>query len=110
MAGARITPCSRSSATSCCAARPRWQLPELGRWVRAAEADALAVKGEVRAGRGGATVALRDLRLLAAGFDSPGANSGDVIGPGPGLEGGRPVFAPPHGRGGLRVAPAPPRP
>jgi ribosomal protein S18 acetylase RimI-like enzyme len=59
----------------------------------------------VRAGRGGATVALRDLRLLAAGFDSPGANSGDVIGPDPDLEGARAFFVPRNVRWGLRVPP-----
>lgn len=64
----------------------------------------------MRAGRGGATVALRDLRLLAAGFDSPGANSGDVIGPDPDLEGARAFFAPRHVQWGLRVPPELPWP
>ena len=73
--------------------------------MRAAQADTLAVRGEVRARYGGVTAELRDLRVLAAGFESPGANGGDVTGPDPDLAGARGFFAGRSERWGLRVPP-----
>ena len=73
--------------------------------MRAAEAAALAVKGEIRAPYGGATADLRDLRVLAAGFESPGANSGDVTGPDPDVEAARAFFAARGVGWGVRVPP-----
>ena len=73
--------------------------------MRAAQADSLAVQGELRAAAGGATAAPRDLVLMAAGFEAPGVNSGDVTGPDPDLDAARAFYA---GRGvlwGLRVPP-----
>ena len=63
----------------------------LGR-VRAAQADALAVQGELRAAWGGAVAAPRDLQLMVAGFEAAGVNSGDVTGPDPDLDAARAFF------------------
>jgi GNAT superfamily N-acetyltransferase len=71
--------------------------------VRAAQADALAVQGELRAPAGGATAAPRDLRLCAAGFEAPGVNSGDVTGPDPDIEAARAFFGERGVTWGLRV-------
>jgi predicted N-acetyltransferase YhbS len=71
--------------------------------VRAAQADALAVQGELRATWGGAVAAPRDLQLMVAGFEADGVNSGDVTGPDPDLDAARAFFTE-HGVGwGLRV-------
>ena len=61
--------------------------------MRAAQADSLAVQGELREPVGGAVAAPRDLLLIAAGFDAPGVNSGDVTGPDPDLEAARAFYA-----------------
>src|SRR5215210_3041720 len=91
-------------------APPRSRLPDLGERVRAAQADSLAVQGELRASAGGATAAPRDLRLMAAGFESAGVNSGDVTGPDPDLEAARAFYAERGVSWGLRVPPELPWP
>jgi GNAT superfamily N-acetyltransferase len=73
--------------------------------VRAAQADALAVQGQLREPVGGAVAAPRDLQLMVAGFEAPGVNSGDVIGPDPDLEAARAFFAEHGVSWGLRVPP-----
>jgi len=78
--------------------------------VRAAQADSLAVQGELRASVGGATAAPRDLRLMAAGFESAGVNSGDVTGPDPDLDAARAFYAERGVTWGLRVPPELPWP
>jgi GNAT superfamily N-acetyltransferase len=71
--------------------------------VRAAQADSLAVQGELRKAVGGAVAAPRDLLLMAAGFEAPGVNSGDVTGPEPDLEAARAFFGERGVSWGLRV-------
>jgi ribosomal protein S18 acetylase RimI-like enzyme len=61
------------------------------------------VQGELRVPFGGATAAPRDLQLMAAGFDAPGVNSGDVTGPDPDLEAAREFYAARGVSWGLRV-------
>jgi GNAT superfamily N-acetyltransferase len=73
--------------------------------VRGAQADALAVQGQLREPGGGAVAAPRDLQLMVAGFEAPGVNSGDVIGPDPDLEAARAFFAEHGVTWGLRVPP-----
>jgi ribosomal protein S18 acetylase RimI-like enzyme len=71
--------------------------------VRAAQAESLAVQGELRSGAGGAVAAPRDLLLMAAGFEAPGVNSGDVTGPDPDLEAAHAFFGERGVSWGLRV-------
>ncbi len=71
--------------------------------MRAAQADALAVQGELRAAWGGAVAAPRDLQLMVAGFEAAGVNSGDVTGPDPDLDAARAFFAEHGVAWGLRV-------
>jgi GNAT superfamily N-acetyltransferase len=73
--------------------------------VRAAQADSLVVQGQLREPAGGAIAAPRDLQLMAAGFEAPGVNSGDVTGPDPDLEAARAFFAGHGVSWGLRVPP-----
>ena len=73
--------------------------------MRAAQADALRVQGELRAAWGGAVAAPRDLQLMAAGFEAQGVNSGDVTGPDPDVDAAREFFASHGVRFGLRVPP-----
>ena len=61
--------------------------------MRAAQADALAVQGELRVPWGGEAAAPRDLQLCAAGFEAAGVNSADVTGPDPDLEAAREFYA-----------------
>jgi ribosomal protein S18 acetylase RimI-like enzyme len=61
------------------------------------------VQGELRVPAGGATATPRDLQLMAAGFEAPGVNSGDVIGPDPDLDAAREFYAARGVRWGLRV-------
>ncbi|HYH89629.1 MAG TPA: GNAT family N-acetyltransferase [Solirubrobacteraceae bacterium] len=78
--------------------------------MRAAQADSLAVQGELREPVGGAVATPRDLLLITAGFDAPGVNSGDVTGPDPDLEAARAFFAQHGVSWGLRVPPELPWP
>ena len=71
--------------------------------MRAAQADALAIQGELRAAWGGAVAAPRDLQLMVAGFEAAGVNSGDVTGPDPDLAAAEAFFAEHGVRWGLRV-------
>jgi ribosomal protein S18 acetylase RimI-like enzyme len=80
-------------------------LPELLERARAAQADSLAVQGELRERAGGGTAAPRDLRLCAAGFEATGVNSGDVTGPDPDLDAARAFFGARGVSWGLRVPP-----
>jgi GNAT superfamily N-acetyltransferase len=59
---------------------------------------------------GGASAALRDLQLMAAGFESAGVNSGDVTGPDPDLDAARAFYAARGVTWGLRVPPELPWP
>ncbi len=52
---------------------------------------------------GGATAAPRDLQLMAAGFEAPGVNSGDVTGPNPDLAAAREFYGDRGVTWGLRV-------
>jgi GNAT superfamily N-acetyltransferase len=61
------------------------------------------VQGELRVPAGGATAAPRDLQLMAAGFEAPGVNSGDVTGPDPDLDAAREFYAARGVSWGLRV-------
>jgi len=61
------------------------------------------VQGELRVPAGGATAAPRDLQLMAAGFEAPGVNSGDVTGPDPDLDAARKFYAARGVTWGLRV-------
>jgi GNAT superfamily N-acetyltransferase len=61
------------------------------------------VQGELRVPAGGATAAPRDLQLMAAGFEAPGVNSGDVTGPNPDLDAAREFYAARGVTWGLRV-------
>jgi GNAT superfamily N-acetyltransferase len=61
------------------------------------------VQGELRAPAGGATATPRDLQLMAAGFEAPGVNSGDVTGPNPDLDAAREFYAARGVTWGLRV-------
>ena len=76
---------------------------ELVERARAAQADSLEVQGSLRERAGGATAAPRDLQLMAAGFEAPGVNSGDVTGPDPDLDAARAFYAARGVRWGLRV-------
>jgi len=78
-------------------------VPELGELARAAQADSLRVQGELRVPAGGGTAAPRDLQLMAAGFEAPGVNSGDVTGPDPDLGAARAFYAARGVTWGLRV-------
>jgi GNAT superfamily N-acetyltransferase len=71
--------------------------------VRTAQADAFAAQGSLREPYGGGTVAARDLVLMAAGFEAPGVNSGDVTGPDPDLDAARAFYAARGVTWGLRV-------
>jgi GNAT superfamily N-acetyltransferase len=71
--------------------------------VRTAQADALAVQGELRVPWGGEAAAPRDLQLCAAGFEAAGVNSADVTGPDPDLEAARAFYARHGVRWGVRV-------
>jgi ribosomal protein S18 acetylase RimI-like enzyme len=71
--------------------------------VRAAQADALAEQGRLRASVGGAVAELRDVVVMTAGFEAEGVNSGDVIGPEPDVEAARAFFAEHGVSWGLRV-------
>ena len=75
----------------------------LGQRAYAAQADSLAVQGDLRAADGGASAAPRDLQLMAAGFEAPGVNSGDVTGPDPDLDAARAFYASRGVTWGLRV-------
>jgi GNAT superfamily N-acetyltransferase len=59
--------------------------------VRTAHADAWAVEAGLR--EGGAAVALRGIRVMAAGLAHPQWNSADVTAPDPDLEGARAFYA-----------------
>jgi GNAT superfamily N-acetyltransferase len=83
---------------------------ELVERARAAQADSLEVQGSLRERAGGATAAPRDLQLMAAGFEAPGVNSGDVTGPDPDLDAARAFYAARGVRWGLRVPPELPWP
>ena len=61
------------------------------------------MQGELRVPAGGATAAPRDLQLMAAGFEAPGVNSGDVTGPDPDLDAAREFYAARGVSWGLRV-------
>jgi len=61
------------------------------------------VQGELRVPAGGSTAAPRDLQLMAAGFEAPGVNSGDVTGPDPDLDAAREFYAARGVTWGLRV-------
>jgi ribosomal protein S18 acetylase RimI-like enzyme len=61
------------------------------------------VQGDLRAAAGGGSAAPRDLQLMAAGFEAPGANSGDVTGPDPDLDAARAWYAARGVTWGLRV-------
>ena len=61
------------------------------------------MQGDLRAPAGGASAAPRDLQLMAAGFEAPGVNSGDVTGPDPDLEAARAFYASRGVTWGLRV-------
>jgi GNAT superfamily N-acetyltransferase len=78
-------------------------VPELGELARSAQADSLRVQGELRVPAGGGTAAPRDLQLMAAGFEAPGVNSGDVTGPDPDLDAARAFYAARGVTWGLRV-------
>jgi len=71
--------------------------------VRTAQADALAVQGELRVPWGGEAAAPRDLQLCAAGFEAAGVNSADVTGPDPDLSAAREFYARHGVRWGVRV-------
>ena len=71
--------------------------------MRTAQADALAVQGELRAAWGGAVAAPRDMQLMVAGFEAEGVNSADVTGPDPDLEAARAFFTEHGVRWGVRV-------
>ena len=61
------------------------------------------MQGDLRAPAGGASAAARDLQLMAAGFEAPGVNSGDVTGPDPDLDAARAFYASRGVTWGLRV-------
>ena len=61
------------------------------------------MQGALRAASGGATATPRDLQLMAAGFEAPGVNSGDVTGPDPDLDAARAFYAARGVTWGLRV-------
>jgi GNAT superfamily N-acetyltransferase len=61
------------------------------------------VQGELRVPVGGATATPRDLQLMAAGFEAPGVNSGDVTGPNPDLDAAREFYGARGVTWGLRV-------
>ena len=60
-------------------------------------------RATLREPAGGATAAPRDLQLMAAGFEAPGVNSGDVTGPDPDLDAAREFYAARGVTWGLRV-------
>ena len=62
-------------------------------------------RAQLRESAGGAVAAPRDLLLMAAGFEAPGVNSGDVTGPDPDLEAARAFYAAHGVSWGLRVPP-----
>ena len=102
--GARSAcPRSRPRRAAAPSARRRSGLPELGEQAYAAQADSLAVQGDLRAPAGGASAVPRDLQLMAAGFEAPGVNSGDVTGPDPDLDAARAFYAQHGVTWGLRV-------
>ncbi len=61
--------------------------------VRTAHADAWAVEGTLRERQGGATAALRGIRVMASGLPHPQWNGADVTGPNADLDGARAFFA-----------------
>ena len=71
--------------------------------MRAAQADALVVQGQLREPWGGAAARPRDLVVMAAGFDARGVNTGDVTGPDPDLAAARAFFAARGVAWGVRV-------
>ena len=64
--------------------------------VRTAHADAWAAEGVLREPQGGATAALRNIRVMASGLPHPQWNGADVTGPDADLEGARAFFAARH--------------
>ena len=71
--------------------------------VRTAHADAWAAEGVLRSRQGGATAALRNIRVMASGLPHPQWNGADVTGPDADLEGARAFFAARHLPWGVRV-------
>jgi len=71
--------------------------------VRTAHADAWAVEGMLRERQGGATAALRGIRVMASGLPHPQWNGADVTGPDADLDGARAFFAERRLPWGVRV-------